>query len=81
MAEVKVGKKTFEVKAVGLKDRCEINDLLIKNMENTSFSICVEVIEKTTNLKEAEINDLSTDEIIQLAEQCINSINKKKLKK
>jgi hypothetical protein len=78
MAEVKVGKKTFEVKPIGLRDRCEINDLLIKNMESTSFSVWVDVIEKTTNLKEAEINDLSTDEIIQLAEKCINSINKKK---
>ena len=81
MAEVKVGKKTFEVKAVGLRDRCEINDLLINNMDKASFSIWIDIIEKTTKLTEAEINDLSTDEIIQLAEQCINLINKKKLTK
>ena len=78
MAEVKVGKKTFEVKAIDLDERVEMNNMLMKNMQNLTFDVWVSVIRQTTNMKDVEINDLSNDDIIQLAEACINSVNKKK---
>lgn len=78
MAEVKVGKKKFEVKPINLTERAELNDLIIKNVESPSFTFLVDVIKRTTKLTDEEINELSTDDIMILTEQCVSVVNKKK---
>jgi hypothetical protein len=78
MQEIKIGKKKIEVKPISLKDRCELNDLLIENMDNTSFTIWIDIIKKCTKLSDEELNELSTDDILKLAEGCVNIVNKKK---
>ena len=76
--KIKVGKAEYEVKALGLQERCELNDLIIENMESPSFSLWVEVLRKCTNLTDDEMNAISTDNLVSIASKCIDKVNKKK---
>jgi hypothetical protein len=78
MAEVKVGKKAFEVKPLGLTERAELNDTIQEKADSLTFSDYVDVVKRCTNYSDEEINELTTDDIQGLAVACVNSVNKKK---
>ena len=75
--------KAFEVEMVKIdwKKRCELNDMMLKensNGEMPSFSWWGNVVLKYTEIKEDELNDFSTDEIIAIANAIFEEANKKK---
>ena len=78
MSKVKVGKTEYSVKPITLDERCKINDLVVKNMEEASFSFFVDVVRKATELSDEDINNMNSDDIVILAGKCVDRINKKK---
>ena len=75
--------KTFEVDIpqITWKKRCELNDMMLKeysNGEMPSFSWWGNVVLKYTAIKEDELNDFSTDEIMAIANAIFEEANKKK---
>ncbi len=87
MAKVKAAKnqefKSFEIelKELGLKDRCKLNDEMIaksKGDEIPGFSYWIDVIRIGTELTDEEINKYSTDEIVAIAQKIFEEANKKK---
>ena len=70
-----------EMKPLTWKQRCELNDLMIKESGSgqiPSFSFWGKVVLDYTSLKEDELNSYSTDEIIAIANMIFEEANKKK---
>ena len=70
-----------EVKTITWKDRCALNDMMIKESSAgsiPSFSFWGDVVLNYTNLSEDELNKYSTDEIIAIANAIFEDVNKKK---
>ena len=76
--------KSFEVemKPLTWKQRCELNDLMIKINNDGGkippFSFWGDVVLKYTTMKENELNKYSTDEIIAIANTIFEHANAKK---
>ena len=88
MAEVKIKPndeqefKQFQVdiKDIGWRQRCKLNDAMIKENGNgkmPSFSWWGAIVLEFTELKEIELNKYSTDEIIAIANTVFEVANKK----
>jgi hypothetical protein len=75
---IKVGKKNYEVVQLNLKDRCDLNDRILQNMDSVTFTMWVDVIKKCTTLNDEQINELSADDIVEIAGACLDNVNKKK---
>ena len=75
--------KTFEVEIpkITWKKRCELNDMMIEKTGSDSspnFSFWGDICLKFTNLKEEDLNNCSTDEIIAIANTVFDVANRKK---
>ena len=71
----------IEMKPITWQQRCELNDLMIKESGSGSipnFSFWGNVVLKYTDLTEDKLNDYSTDEIIAMANAIFEEANKKK---
>ena len=71
----------IDIKAIGWKKRCELNDMMMQNGLNGKtplFSFWGDICLKFTPLKEEELNKYSTDEIIAIANKIFEEANKKK---
>ena len=70
-----------EIKDIGWKQRCQLNDAMIKQNSGGKippFSWWGEIVLKYTELKESELKKYSTDEIIAIANKIFELANKKK---
>ena len=75
--------KTFEVEIPDItwKKRCELNDMMIERTtgdKSPNFSFWGDICLKFTNLKEEDLNNWSTDEIIAIANTVFDVANRKK---
>ena len=75
--------KTFqiEIPEITWKKRCELNDLMIDSSNNgntPNFTFWGDICLKFTNLKEEDLNNHSTDEIIAIANTVFEVANSKK---
>ena len=71
----------IEIRDIDWKRRCALNDKMIKENSNgsmPSFSWWGEIVLQFTELKEVELNNYSTDEIISIANTIFEVANKKK---
>tara|TARA_R100001244_G_C5074936_1_gene112382 strand:- start:157 stop:417 length:261 start_codon:yes stop_codon:yes gene_type:complete len=71
----------IEMKPVTWQQRCELNDLMIKESGSGSipnFSFWGKVVLEYTALTEDELNKYSTDEIVSIANAIFEEANKKK---
>ena len=68
----------IKLKVITLDLRMEINDKLFDVSEKPNFSIWIWLLRQTTKLSDVEINNLSTDEIVDASTKIVEFINKKK---
>ena len=68
----------IKLKVITLDLRMEINDRLFDVSEKPNFSIWIWLLRQTTKLSDVEINNLSTDEIVDASTKIVEFINKKK---
>ncbi len=74
---------TFEVKDLNLDDRIEFNNIIIKSggIKKILFGDWVNMVRIATTLTDDQINDYTDTEILAIADECYEVVNKKKLKK
>ena len=69
----------IEIKPITWQQRCELNDLMIKESTGTpSFTFWGKVVLECTDLTEEGLNKYSTAEIIAIANTIFEEANKKK---
>ena len=68
----------IKLKVITLDLRMEINDRLFDVSEKPNFSIWIWLLRNSTKLSDVEINNLSTDEIVDASTKIVEFINKKK---
>ena len=68
----------IKLKVITLDLRMEINDRLFDVSEKPNFSIWIWLLRNATKLSDVEINNLSTDEIVDASTKIVEFINKKK---
>ena len=68
----------IKLKVITLDLRMEINDRLFDVSEKPNFSIWIWLLRNTTKLSDVEINNLSTEEIVDASTKIVEFINKKK---
>ena len=68
----------IKLKVITLDLRMEINDKLFDVSEKPNFSIWIWLLRNATKLSDVEINNLSTDEIVDASTKIVEFINKKK---
>ena len=68
----------IKLKVITLDLRMEINDKLFDVSEKPNFSIWIWLLRQTTKLSDVEINNLSTEEIVDASTKIVEFINKKK---
>ena len=72
------GGSTFTMKTINLDTRCEINDKLFQSGETPNFSLWVWLLKTATTLNDDQINELSTEEIVEASTKIVEGVNKKK---
>ena len=68
----------IKLKVITLDLRMEINDRLFDVSEKPNFSIWIWLLRNSTKLSDVEINNLSTEEIVDASTKIVEFINKKK---
>ena len=68
----------IKLKVITLDLRMEINDRLFDVSEKPNFSIWIWLLRNATKFSDVEINNLSTDEIVDASTKIVEFINKKK---
>lgn len=68
----------IKLKVINLDLRCEINDKLFEIQDKPNFTTWVWLLRKVTSFTDNQINDLSTEEIVEASTKIVELVNKKK---
>lgn len=68
----------IDLKVINLDLRCSINDKLLEVQDKPNFSTWVWLLREVTKLSDDDINDLSTEQIVETSTKVVEFVNKKK---
>jgi len=73
-----IKKLTYSVKEFNLDERCDFLDYVWGNVGAEKFSLFVWILRTATDLKDEQIDSLSSEDIIELSKEVSEIVNKKK---
>ena len=72
------GGSEMEIRTINLETRCEINDRLFSAGDKPSFTLWVWLLQTATTLSDGQINEMTTEEIVEASTKVVEVVNKKK---
>ena len=73
-----IKKIQYSIKEMNLDERCDFLDHIWSNIKEEKFSLFVWILRNATDLSDDQVNVLSSEDIVELAKQVADEINKKK---